>query len=130
MLLLSKASVAHERQKIYFLADTISVSKQNRFFEMGTEGKNLSYISFYCKCIPPYERFLAFTYRNDLQPHNAITTIPDVSFLTWKELLDIVIKLQDKFDAKYDLYIVEVLPGKLYSTNKVRLVRYRDRSDR
>ncbi|RAJ24600.1 hypothetical protein [Pedobacter cryoconitis] len=42
-----------QKKQIYFVADTLSLDKDNRFFEAGSEGQ-MGYYMFYCKCIAPY----------------------------------------------------------------------------
>lgn len=81
---------------------------------------------FFCKCIAPYKKNLVFFYINT-DKHSKEVLLrkkPNYNFLSWKELILLIEKYQNNFDKKYNLHIVEVLPGNRYKTNIVKLQKY------
>ena len=123
MFLSLKSFTQTRKNVLYFLADTVNVEFNNRILEIGTEGKILSYYSFFCKCmLPEGKQNLTFVYRNDTNENIASDRKPNVHFSSWQQLADIIGKVGISFDSKYDFYIVEVIPGRKYKMNKVTLV--------
>ncbi|WP_219222741.1 hypothetical protein [Pedobacter antarcticus] len=120
--LTSKNLEGQTKKNIYYVVDTISTTVNNRISELGTEG-SLKYISFYCKCLPPYNRNLTFVYDPGKQN---VQIIKEISYLTlsWKELQELVVKAGAEFKYQYNLTILEVLPDKTYRSANVRLVIY------
>jgi hypothetical protein len=106
------------RQKLYFLADTVEVSKNNQILEIGSEGA-YKYYSFFCKCIPGYSEKVVFNYLLKKESLAAVKK-PDITFVSWKALSDLITKFGVKFDEHYSLTIVEVLPNKQYLINPVK----------
>lgn len=127
LIVFNKKSIGQEKKQIYFLADTINVSSENRILEIGTEG-NGDYYMFYCQCLPPYGHGynLSFGYlKKGLHVNEVISTKPDHKYISWKELSTIVTKTKYDFDKQYDFFITEVLPNG-YKTNKVKMVKYHE----
>lgn len=120
--LTSKKLAAQTKKDIYYIVDTISISPDHRISELGTEG-NLKYISFYCKCLPPYNRNLTFVYDPGKQNVQIIREINHPT-LSWKDLQELVVKAGSEFKYQYNLTILEVLPDKTYRSANVRLVIY------
>lgn len=109
-----------QNNKIYFLADTINVSKENQILEIGTEGP-ARYYNFFCKCIPSYNRNAAFKYlfKNG---DKIQSTKPDVNYISWKKLSELISKSGKDFSQQHDLIIIEVLPQNKYRVNPVDLI--------
>jgi len=114
-------------KKIYFLADTISVSKENRVLKHGYVDNVFEYFFvFFCKCAYPYKNYVTFSYVNKKGEKKAEIVLekPKHRYSSVKELMDMVNEHHKFFDDVYDLYIVEALPGNKYRTNKVNFVGY------
>jgi|GEM_PF-997691 len=128
LFFLTKAGFTQEKKQLYFLADTINVSPENRILEIGKEGAGYYYL-FYCQCLPPYGYGynLSFGYL-DKNNEFSKTTLkkPNFQYISWKELSKIITKTKQKFDTEYDFYITELMPNNKYKTNKVKLVIYKD----
>lgn len=113
-------------EKIYFLADTINTSKENQLLRIESINFFENLFTFYCRCAPPYKNYVSFsciTKKGEKKPE-IVSHKPDFHFISFKELMDIANKYNRYFDDTYDLYIVEVLPGKKYRTSKVKYVAY------
>lgn len=116
-----------KKTEIYFLADTLNVTKENQILETGTEGP-ARYYSFFCKCMPDYQnRNVTFIYifpnrKDDIEIQSGK---PNVSFISWKSLSEIFSKTGNKFDELYTLIITEVLPENKYRSMEVKLVNYK-----
>lgn len=112
--------------KIYFLADTINISKENRFLKIETISFFEHHFIFYCKCTPPYKNYVRFVYINKkgVKLSEIVSIKPNYSYVSFKELMDIVALNHIYFDDNYELYITEALPGNKYRTNKVSFVGY------
>lgn len=110
-----------QKKQIYFVADTLSLDKYNRFIEAGSEGQ-MGYYVFYCKCIAPNNNYLTFSYKKIEYETQILNKKPDYKYSSLKDLLDIVTKSQSNFDDQYDLFITEKLPDNKYKTNKVSMV--------
>lgn len=121
-----KKSIAQEKIKVYFLADTINISPENRILSIDDEGPYHGFL-FFCKCIPVTgsESPRAFIYRSDRDPGEITIHRPSYNYISWKDLAEMLYKQKLKFDLKYDLYITEVLPDKRFKTNQVNLVKFR-----
>ncbi|MFP5081569.1 hypothetical protein [Pedobacter sp. JCM 36344] len=101
-------SISHSQIKkdtVYYLADTAGVSSSNQILKIGQELKN-SY-GFYCKCIPPYDAYLIYIYRDKPKP---LAFLPKFRYLAWYELQDIAYESGAKFNDRYVFYIIEKLP--------------------
>lgn len=118
-IFLSNQALAQE--KLYFLADTINVSKENRILKIGSSMSIEFSFIFYCKCVPPYEEYVEFNYFNNKKSRETTSTKPAVKYISWRQLQDLLAKQGTKFDRYNELYITEVLPGNKYRTNKVAL---------
>lgn len=117
ILIMISSSVFSQDKKIYFLADTINVSKENQLLEIGTEGP-FKYFTFFCSCIPSDKGNIGFKY--SLRSEDKILTKkPDFNYVSWEYLSSVFSKAGKNFDRQYDLIIVEVLPGKKYRVNPV-----------
>lgn len=120
--MLSKQTMSQERRKVlHFLADTITVNANNRILEMGKEA-SVSYYSFYCKCITPYNSNVSFTYSNRESKADTLSYKPDYKFVSWRDFSDIINREGKELSKRYFIYITELLPNNNYITNKVRLV--------
>ncbi|WP_379090733.1 hypothetical protein [Pedobacter sp. UC225_65] len=126
--IVSKASAqsSSSNPKIYFLVDTIGMPKESRFIKIGLLTPVEYQFTFYCKCIPPYDKYVDFTYRFGKNvPKEPVTDIkPNFKYSSWKSLLEKISFSGKDFSKDYDLYITEVLPNRKYRTNKVQLVVY------
>lgn len=109
-------SQSNKPSKIYFLADTTTTSKENRYFEISAEGNFSSGYSFYCKCAPPYFSYPTFVYRSDRVKPKYSDVKPDVKYISWKELSDSLHKYGNNFPEYFKLIIVEKLPTGNYKT--------------
>jgi len=94
-----------KRETIYYLADTAGVRPGNRILVIGEELKN-SY-SFFCKCIPPFNAYLNFLYRDKPK---FLSSLPNHRYLSWIELQDVAYNSGTKFNENYIFYIIEKLP--------------------
>lgn len=114
--------------KIYFLADTISMSKEYKFMKMEWDSPFQQFFVFFCKCAPPYKSYVTFSYINKKGDKKAeiVSTKPSYDYISLKALMDMSTEWYNYFDNKYDLYITEVLPGNKYRTNKVKFVPYQE----
>lgn len=113
--------------EIYFLADTLNVSKENQILETGTEGP-ARYYSFFCKCMSDYQNMnvtFAYIFPNRKDNIEIHSVKPNVSFISWKSLSEIFSKTGNKFDDHYSLFITEALPEDKYRSMKVELVNYK-----
>jgi hypothetical protein len=110
-------------KKIYFLADTTSIPKEQRFLSIGMVTPFECVITFYCKCVSPYKDYVEFSYLITKKKPKVeiVSKKPDYTYISLKDLMDLVSKYQRHFNDSYDLYITEVLPGNHYQTNKVRM---------
>lgn len=111
-----------QNTKIYFLADTIGIDRNNRVLEIKPIDAIQYGFIFFCKCVPPYKYFPTFSYlRTKKVPASPIMSKkPDYRYISFKELMEITAKYNIYFDKSYDLYITEVLPGNGYRTTKVK----------
>jgi hypothetical protein len=125
--LLVDAFSQNTNKKIYFLADTINVSRPNRFLKIETISFFEHHFIFFCKCTPPYKNYTSFSYidKKGIKKSEIVAKKPDYPYISFKELMDISSKYNRYFDNSYDLYIIEVLPGNKYRTNKVNYVQER-----
>ena len=105
---------ADELRKIYFLADTLNTAVENRYFEISTQSKVVSGYSFYCKCAPPYFSYPTFMYRNDRIKPKFFDEKPDVPYISWKQLSDLLATHGNAFPTFYRLIVVEKLPAGNY----------------
>lgn len=120
-LVYSKSISAQEKAKtLYFLADTINVEKGSRAFEMGEEGV-WTYFNFYCRCIANSDRDITFLYNTETSAKSSYINKPPFTYVSWKELSKLIWLEGKKFDKKYTLNIVEVLPNKRFRVNPVML---------
>jgi len=121
---------AQERKKIYFLADTINVNKNDRVLQIASEGPATCF-AFFCRCMPPYTdgnaQPLNFCYWKEQVNYETASIKPNINFISWRELSQIVSEVKNDFENKYELYITEVLPDHKYKTYGVRLTIYRER---
>jgi len=62
--LLNNGYAQEGRKKIYFLVDTIDVSKKNKVVQMEWFGAFEQFFVFFCKCAPPYKSYVTFSYIN------------------------------------------------------------------
>lgn len=116
-------------KKIYYLADTINVSKNNRVLQMGYQDNGFEYYYlFYCNCIKPFDRYVAFynITKHGEKRAETLTKKPDYKYISFKDLMELVSKNQRYFDDHYDLYITEVLPKNKFRTDKVIMVPYQE----
>ena len=114
-------------RKIYFLADTIYVSKENQLLKHGYDDNVFEYFFiFFCKCAYPYKNNVVFSYINKYGEKKAeiVSEKPKFKYSSFRELMDMVYEHHRFFNDVYDLYITEVLPGNKYRTNKVRFLPY------
>ena len=107
---------------IHILADTINISQNNRILEMGKEG-DLSYFSFFCRCLPPYTSYLTFGYNHKKTSGEYLKELPKYKFVSWKELSDSLYNEGPIFLKKHNIYITERLPNNTFNTIKVWLVK-------
>lgn len=115
-------SAQDPNKKIYYLADTINISKPNRTVKIETISFFEHHFTFFCKCISPFKNYVRFSYiEKKGQPKaDVLSKKPDHPYLSFKELMDIAAKQQQSITEAYDLYITEVLPGNKFRTNKVK----------
>jgi len=113
-------------KKIYFLADTINTSKENQLLRIESINAFEDLFLFYCRCAPPYKNYVTFSCitKKGEKKREIVSLKPNFKFISFKELMDIANQYNRYFDETYDLYIVEVLPGKRYQTSKVKYVPY------
>lgn len=114
-----KTSSAQSPKPIYFLVDTINVQKENRIVETGIEGV-WRYYSFYCRCISGYERNPTFLISTKEQ-QSVRADKPAFIYISWKDLSILINKEGKKFDDKYILNTVELLPNNEYLVSKTWL---------
>jgi hypothetical protein len=133
LIFLSVGAFSQQKKEVYFLADTINVSPQNRILEIGKEstlGDTAFYCSFYCQCLPPYDKGykpgFSFLRKPGDRASIVVSIKPDVFYISWKELSQLIAKEKYDFDKKYDFYITEVLPGNKYQTDKVKMTIYKE----
>ena len=131
LVLMINTGFAQERKKIYFLADTINVNKNDRILEIASEAEATCF-TFFCRCLPPYTdgnaRYVNFCYFwKDQVESEGVSTKPAFDYISWKNLSEIISEVQYEFRNKYELYITEVLPNHKYKTYRVRLTIYRDK---
>lgn len=113
-----------EIKKIYFLADTISISKKNKVLEIKwTTPFHYSFV-FKSKYKAPHYNYLEFSCLIDKKNPRAKAENkrPDYPFISLKELFDIAGGNLKYFNEDYDLYITEALPDNKYRTYKVQLM--------
>lgn len=109
-----------EPKEIYFLADTLDTPKESRIVGIGTES-DLHYYQFYCKCLPPYVFDLAFVCPENSLRQTTFISKPEFKYTSYPELLQLVLKAGVLFEKQYVLYIVEALPNKQFTKNRVSL---------
>ena len=122
-------SAQSNNRKVYFLADTINVSKENRFMRIGYGDNAFEYFFiFFCKCAYPYKTDASFSYiiKKGEKKAEIVTEKPNYKYCSFRELMDMVHEHHNYFNDVYDLYITEVLPGNRYRTNVVRFNSYVD----
>jgi len=107
-------------KEIYFLADTLNTPRESRIVGIGTES-DLHYYQFYCKCLPPYVFDLAFVCPENKLRQTTFISKPELKYTSYPELLQLVLKAGALFEQQYTLYIVEALPNKQFTKNKVSL---------
>ncbi|TKC12300.1 hypothetical protein FA048_01380 [Pedobacter polaris] len=110
------------KKKVYFLVDTINISKNNRIAEIKDGYYEIMYI-FYCRCLPPTYKDLIFSFIVSKEKRVVVDKTPPFNYMSWKELLEITSNPY-LFKKNYELYITEVLPKNKYRTNKVDLGGY------
>lgn len=111
-----------KKKDLYFFADTINVTRENRMLGHGYVDNAFEYFfTFYCKCLPPYRGYTIFSYINKKGEKKAeiVSRKPKFDYLSFKELMDIVSLDYQSFNSKYNLYITELLPKNKYRTNRV-----------
>lgn len=101
---------------VYFLADTLSVDKNNRVIEIGKASKTNTYYAFFCRCVSPYQLYPMFIARNEQFRPEVSKTLPLGRYLSWQELSDLLSKHGNKFVEEYKFIIVEKLPNETYQT--------------
>lgn len=114
-------------KKLYFLADTIHLSKENQILKHGYVDNAFEYFFvFFCKCAYPYKSYVTFSYVNKKGEKKAeiVSEKPKYKYSNFKELMDIISEHHRFFNDVYDLYITEVLPGNKFRTNKVKFIPY------
>ena len=112
-------------KKVYFLADTLSVSKENNVLKHGYVDNAFEYFfTFFCKCAYPYQDYVIFSYINKKGEPKAEIVLekPKYRYSSFKELMDMVNEHHKFFNDVYDLYMVEALPENKYRTNQVKFV--------
>jgi len=117
---ISTSAQGTKPKEIYFLADTLSTPRESRIVGIGTEG-DFHYYQFYCKCLPPYTFDLAFVCPEKKLLETTFISKPDLKYISYPELLQFVLKAGLAFEKQYALFIVEALPNKQFSKNKVVL---------
>ena len=110
------------KPKLYYLADTINVAKNDRALEIqGLKINRFEYtFVFFCKCVWPNYDAVEFSYlvnKKNPQP-KVVLGKPSYPYISYKSLMDLVAKHQRYFNYHYQLYITEVLPGNKYRTSK------------
>ena len=121
ILSFSDTKAQKSKQEIYYLADTINVSKKDRVLEIsGISGYDQSFV-FFCKCVKPYYNYPEFIYLVDKNKNKPTVVLskPNYPYISFKNLMDLVAKKTFNFEDDYQLYITEVLPGNKYLTKKV-----------
>lgn len=113
-----------QKKQIFFVVDTLSTHINNRFVETGKEGQ-LSYYTFFCKCLTPHNRYLTFSYNDSTSKTPILNEKPNYKYSSLKGLLDTVTKSQNNFNEEFDLFITEALINNKYKTNKVKMVIFR-----
>ncbi len=110
-----------ERTKIYFLADTIDVPKNQRILEIRRGPWFVGVYEFYMKSYPTDNINLIFTYEEPRPEMQAkiVETLPNHHYRSWKSLFELLTSPDKPFDDNYQLYITEKLPGGRYTTHKV-----------
>ncbi len=126
LLIISFYKASSQNRKIYFLADTINIAKQNRFLKIETASFFEHHFTFFCRCTPPYKDFTSFYYyiKKGDKIAETVSKKPDYDYLSFKEFMDILAETRGYLSGIYELYITEVLPGNKYRTNKVSQVPY------
>ena len=107
------------RVNLYFIADTVNVSKDKRQLEIGEEG--VTYFHLYCKCIYPYKRDLIFVADYNAKKIKS-AQLPEGNYIKWNELIALAKQEHRFFSSMYILNMVEVLPNKEYLTTPTHLV--------
>ncbi|WP_442587595.1 hypothetical protein ACSBL2_16240 [Pedobacter sp. AW31-3R] len=110
-----------QKKKLYFLADTTNTTKHNRYFEISSEGKEIQYYMFYCKCIAPYQKNVIFIYHPYKTKPIFTDELPNYHFNSWMELSNLVSEKGKDFERFYELFIVEPISGNKFMTNPVHL---------
>lgn len=107
------------KEQLYFMADTIHTSKENRIFDIGSEGA-YRYYSFYCKCIPSYDKNPAFIYLLRLGT-KILPNKPKVNYISWKSLSKLLNEKGKRFNDLYTLVVVQSLTDNKFMMNETKL---------
>jgi hypothetical protein len=119
----SNNAFSQKREKVYFLADTINISKNNRVLCIQKNSPyEWSYI-FYCKCVEPNKQNLVFSYieKKGMMKAEISDKLPTSLYISIKKLYQLVSMEQRNFDKKYELFITEVLKSGKYKTVAVNM---------
>jgi len=98
---------------VYFLADTISVERNNRVMEIGKLPNNGIYYAFFCRCISPYHFYPTFIRNKSFKPE-LTKDKPNGNYLSWEELANLLRKHGNEFVKQYNFIIVEKLPDRSF----------------
>lgn len=117
-------------RKIYFLADTINVSKENQVLRVEAINGFEYWFTFYCRCAYPYKNYVRFSYivKYGEKKPEIVSKKPDYPYISFKELMGLAGKDNLNIDHEYELYITEALPGNKYRTSRVKWSGYREPS--
>ena len=116
------ASAQSDSRKIYFLADTIDVPKNQRILEINNGPvKFVGSYEFYMKPYPGHDMNLIFIYEEPKTEMQAkvVDTLPNYPYRSWKSLFELLTNKNMSFDDNYHLYITEKLPNHKYITHRV-----------
>lgn len=100
------------RKVVHFLVDTLNTPQNSRLIEIGIEG-GISYYSFLCKCVPPYQMYPTFTY-NKKKWLDPVDEAPVGTYVSWIEFSKLLKTHGNHFQNEYKLIIVERLPDRRY----------------
>jgi hypothetical protein len=108
------------KPKLYYLADTINVTKNNRVLDIKIINDIEYSFIFYCKGMKYNNEYVSFHYMNfKKNKAEIVAQKPDFPYMSYKVLMDMANEHHRFFSKYYDLYITEVLPGNRYRTNRV-----------
>lgn len=63
LLFISVKAFSQKNKIVCFMADTLSISKENRVLKHGYFDNAFEhFFVFFCKCIPPYKTYVTFSY--------------------------------------------------------------------